>query len=63
MIEYCRLHRWEAVQFVCGPEPKAFYLKMGAKVMGEEESKVVPGRRILKFEVSIPLLSDRKELR
>jgi hypothetical protein len=48
---------------VCGPEPKAFYLKMGAKVMGEEESKVVPGRRILKFEVSIPLLSDRKELR
>jgi GNAT superfamily N-acetyltransferase len=53
MIEYCRLHRWEAVQFVCGPEPKAFYLKMGAKVMGEEESKVVPGRRILKLEVSI----------
>jgi len=53
MIEYCRVHRWEAVQFVCGPEPKAFYLKMGATIMGEEASKVVPGRRILKLKILI----------
>jgi GNAT superfamily N-acetyltransferase len=46
MAAHCRAQGIREVRLVCGPEPKAFYLKMGAVETGEIESLVRPGRKV-----------------
>ncbi len=54
MAAHCRTHGIEQIHLVCGPEPKAFYLKMGAVQTGETDSLVVPGRRAARMTYRIP---------
>ncbi len=54
MVAHCRANGVERIHLVCGPEPKAFYLKMGAVQTGETESLVVPGRRVARLAYRIP---------
>jgi N-acetylglutamate synthase-like GNAT family acetyltransferase len=49
MVDACREQGVREVRLVCGPEPLPFYLRMGAKVVGETRSKLDPGRRILEL--------------
>lgn len=49
MTAHCRTHGIERIHLVCGPEPKPFYLKMGAVQTGEADSLVVPGRRVARM--------------
>ena len=46
MAAHCRTQAIREVRLVCGPEPRAFYLKMGAVETGEIESLVRPGRKV-----------------
>lgn len=54
MAAHCRASGIERIHLVCGPEPKAFYLKMGAVQTGEADSLVVPGRRVARMTYRIP---------
>lgn len=54
MIAHCRANGIEQIHLVCGPEPKAFYLKLGAVQTGEVESLVMPGRRVARLTYWIP---------
>jgi GNAT superfamily N-acetyltransferase len=49
MTNYCRKNNIKVVHLVCGPEPVEFYLNMGAVPVGEEDSRVIEGRKILKL--------------
>ena len=49
LAEQCRQQQLRAIQMVCSPEPKAFYLKMGAEEIGEADSRVTPGRKVSKL--------------
>ena len=49
MTAYCRQRKFTEIHLVCGPQPKAFYLKMGAVEIGEVDSLVTPGRKISKL--------------
>jgi GNAT superfamily N-acetyltransferase len=46
MTAFCGQNGIQEIPLVCGPEPKAFYLKMGAVEAGETDSLVVPGRKV-----------------
>ncbi len=54
MAAHCRAKDIERIHLVCGPEPRAFYLKMGAVQTGEADSLVVPGRRVARMTYRIP---------
>lgn len=53
MIAFCRQRRFAEIHLVCGPQPKAFYLKMGAVAVGEVDSLVTPGRNVSKLAYRI----------
>lgn len=53
LTAHCRAKGIEQIHLVCGPEPKAFYLKMGAVQTGETESLVVAGRRVARMTYRI----------
>jgi GNAT superfamily N-acetyltransferase len=53
MVAHCRQARIPEISLVCGPQPLAFYLKMGAAQVGEVDSLVVPGRKVPKLRFQI----------
>lgn len=54
MTAHCRAAGIPEIRLVCGPGPKAFYLKMGAVQTGDADSLVVPGRRVARLVYRIP---------
>lgn len=54
MTRFCRDHRIPEIHLICGPQPKAFYLRMGAVEAGEADSLVVPGRKVSRLVYRIP---------
>lgn len=54
MTTFCREHRIPEIHLICGPQPKAFYLNMGAVEVGEVDSLVTPGRKVAKLVYRIP---------
>ncbi len=54
MTDQCRTMNIRGIGLVCGPQPKAFYSKMGAVLIGETDSLVLPNRRVARMSYSIP---------
>ena len=51
---HCRHLGIKEIHLVCGPQPRSFYLKMGAEEAGEVESLVTPGRKVSRLVYRIP---------
>ncbi|HNX32146.1 MAG TPA: GNAT family N-acetyltransferase [Holophaga sp.] len=54
MLAVCRSMGIREIHLVCGPQPKAFYLRMGAEEAGEADSLVTPGRKVSRLTCRIP---------
>lgn len=54
MLAVCRSTGIRKIHLVCGPQPKPFYLRMGAEEAGEVDSLVTPGRKVSRLACRIP---------